>query len=1673
MEVHYFVNELVVPTIKCKWKRGKVLKVSNPQGASLQRSKKSLKKLQHYTPPGWYEYELFANVDGKGFETKLTGSKLKRPDDSCLTKDTLSAFLKQNAVLDARGIWVIKGSVLQQYNIQFVKFDDIFCGDPPVFASQISKMSKNEQRKLKSAFVDMGKQLGQQNIQKYFVSKKPAPVQSNQDYSESDDEVGDLDVNSELSVYEVSSEEESNNSGDEIKVVWASTVKPNKSAMNKLYKKMGKIDLGEGPIKIKQEPGISPDHKSLEENGKFRSPKKDSQKKLQSSSDDLESAQKGSISPRKKLKQTRMFDNPSSSHTDENKKPPFAVPLKKSRKNGVHSRRKQKIVGTLKPWVQKTQKNKGLSMGTSPVMKAETSNTTQTLKEKKKNWLEVQREIELREKERQQEERQRKKAKLEEEKLKFAKFMKEWRKHREDLLCEDLKPLPVPSEINCRIPNALFGDFMMVLEFLYSFSNVLTMKITGGVSFEILERALVETEIAGPLNDIIKVLLTTIFDLQVIEHEKPKSGVPIAADLNFDDVYNEDNEAMSQSVTATGWCDIFQDVSLHDIPITSTSISEILRLHLLGSGGRAMDTTSKCLSYRGGCINLEDPGMWLRVEKPTILQHLMEKLEILCCLVNQILTYASVRDKVDERCEQARQAKVSVRALQVAEIKLQKEATAKRIQEKKDAKLSLAKGSPLASSDQALYEKQKIEKEMNKLKVELQKKSTKVLPLAMSGQLLPLGSDRAHRKYWLFSSLPGLFVEYSPYEIGPCLPQPTPRALDLSDTLTHVRKLFEEESHNSSDKENDSSDRDVSKPQSASVKKMLVEQNNSVETLNISRPNEKDDTPTDAENVNNGELLLCTASNSCPVHCPRVSTSHWYFFTKQEDITALLESLNDRGIRESALLRVLKQEEQRIVECVSQCPVHKLNPEKFQFAEGEQRKSTRQHSGYKFDSVKSKFPPDTPISYIMEWTLRENILALENRIMLGRVGSLKVRNRMAWRKAIENGRYDKQSEKLVWGFRMRNKKQEKKVDKNTEEEDQKGESSEQDVVMEKVELSKRDEEEEAVVTIKQDKDNDKMETSESEQHSEEEEGSDVHYTYLVTSDSSESSDESAVVIYESPPTTTIYGLPVVKAEKIDGTEDKSSVLSPKTKVLSPKTKVLSPKAEVLSPKAEVLRPENMKKLMVVLHDCDILESPVNPDLDDESSSSEENENKLPNNEVSSDRIASLASVLPPCNPVIKDLASAILQVGQSLDSRCIKKPLADERGNVKSRIKYWEDSLMNSTNFSQLFIHLSTLENSINWANSVYNSPCFVCNSRKNGKKMIFCDGCDKRFHFFCVKPKLKCMPGGYWQCHYCAPKESGSSDESENVSNVLTRSSTTGRKRKAESDNVDGSESEHHHSKMRRTSKCDTCKKCAQPDELMCENEAEESAAEEPRGNNLTVSFDESCGEITDESCDESRDESAKRPVMKRPNKLESQIKEFESLMKNLDSLMASASARERRGSASAARAKIASFTKRLRSNSWDDDDAHQTSTTDTSMSSYNAQDSASKRRSSRRSLFASEDLPLDNAILQDLLTEMLQHKHAWPFVRPVRKSQVVPDYHTKIKMPMDLGTIKYKLNTAEYKTNTDFMKDIILVFENCFMYNHENSIEYHCGKNLLKFFEQRSRELGLNWKKDETTVE
>ncbi|CAL4089446.1 unnamed protein product, partial [Meganyctiphanes norvegica] len=84
-----------------------------------------------------------------------------------------------------------------------------------------------------------------------------------------------------------------------------------------------------------------------------------------------------------------------------------------------------------------------------------------------------------------------------------------------------------------------------------------------------------------------------------------------------------------------------------------------------------------------------------------------------------------------------------------------------------------------------------------------------------------------------------------------------------------------------------------------------------------------------------------------------------------------------------------------------------------------------------------------------------------------------------------------------------------------------------------------------------------------------------------------------------------------------------------------------------------------------------------------------------------------------------------------------------------------------------------------------------------------------------------------------------------------------------------------------------------------------------------------------------------------------------------------------------------------------------------------------------------------------------VLEHQCAWPFHQPVDATDFnLHDYHTIIKHPMDLGTIKKRLENTYYWSAFDCIQDFNTVFTNCYIYNKPGERVVLMAQTLEKVF-------------------
>lgn len=58
--------------------------------------------------------------------------------------------------------------------------------------------------------------------------------------------------------------------------------------------------------------------------------------------------------------------------------------------------------------------------------------------------------------------------------------------------------------------------------------------------------------------------------------------------------------------------------------------------------------------------------------------------------------------------------------------------------------------------------------------------------------------------------------------------------------------------------------------------------------------------------------------------------------------------------------------------------------------------------------------------------------------------------------------------------------------------------------------------------------------------------------------------------------------------------------------------------------------------------------------------------------------------------------------------------------------------------------------------------------------------------------------------------------------------------------------------------------------------------------------------------------------------------------------------------------------------------------------------------------------------------------------------------DYYDIIKKPMDLGTVREKMDAREYSIHSEFIDDVRLIFTNCYRYNQPDTDVVAMAKKL-----------------------
>uniref|UniRef100_U3JTX6 Bromodomain adjacent to zinc finger domain protein 1A n=1 Tax=Ficedula albicollis TaxID=59894 RepID=U3JTX6_FICAL len=1174
------------------------------------------------------------------------------------------------------------------------------------------------------------------------------------------------------------------------------------------------------------------------------------------------------------------------------------------------------------------------------------------------------------EKERLKIEKEKEREKLREEKRKYVEYLKQWSKPREDMECDDLKELPIPMPVKTRLPPEIFGDALMVLEFLHAFGELFDLQdeFPEGVTLEVLEEALVGNDTEGPLCELLFFFLTAIFQAMAEEEEEvAKDQIADAETKDLTEALDEDSDPTKSALSAVAtlaaaWPQLHQGCNLKNLDLDSCTLSEILRLHILASGA---DITSANAKYRyqkrGGFDTTDDACMELRLSNPGLLKKLSstsvydllpgEKMKILHALCGKLLTLVSTRDFIEDSVDVLRQAKQEFRELKAEQHRKEREAAAARIRKRREERLKEQELKMKEKQEKLKEEEQRISaveisvgeeeredldtstesKEMERkeqdmdtvtedeeelgpnrkrrrgrrgqngykeftrqeettceksepltaedeeaLKQEQQKKEKELLEKIQNAtactNITPLGRDRLYRRYWIFPSVPGLFVEedYSGLTEDMLLPR-TSSFQNSGQSCTSEPQVF-------------------------------------------SKTGESLKSSESTSNIDQDSHTSVVVEVPRPVYKP----NRWCFYSSREQLDQLLEALNSRGHRESALKETLLQEKSRIYEQLSSFQVEKFHiPEKPQsdvrppIGRG---RIQNIHDGSHLSAEKQ-----------LELRLRDFLLDIEDRIYQGTLGAIKVTDRQAWRAALEHGRYE---------F-LNDENKENGIIKTVNEESEEMETDDQD-------------------------------------------------KFIV------------------------------------------------------KDRLVGLKTEAPS-------------------------------------------------------AASTSTSTPqPVSNVVHYLASALLQIEQGIERRFLKAPLdaSDGGRSYKTVLDRWRESLLSSTSLSQVFLHLSTLDRSVIWSKSILNARCKVCRKKGDAESMVLCDGCDRGYHTYCIRPKLKVIPEGDWFCPECRPKQRSRRLSSRQRPSVESDEETAEQlegEEEANYDEMGQSEEEHYEEE--------------QDEEDESQEEEEISPSKQGRSQ---VKFPLKMRAAKLNNPFSSQNSQRQARYASRSQQIESSSKMTKRGLRNIKSASSAVTKptlrlnsrttrqsqsslqadvfvellgprRRRRGRKSAGNTLENSPSNSVGFRIVDTaDHSERLRKFPVSASKLSLPVAEPKRRGRKRQSTESSPPVLNRrssgrqggvhelSAFEQLIVELVRHDDSWPFMKLVSKIQV-PDYYDIIKKPIALNIIREKVNKCEYKLASEFIEDIELMFSNCFEYNPRNTSEAKAGTRLQAFFHIQAQKLGL----------
>ena len=560
----------------------------------------------------------------------------------------------------------------------------------------------------------------------------------------------------------------------------------------------------------------------------------------------------------------------------------------------------------------------------------------------------------------------------------------------EDSNLRDLVRIPTPTAFHTHLSVDTFSRAVSILEFFRSLGKHLEHDASMSwhtLTFQQLEQVLTSHTHEGLFFKLLNFLIRSLFFLQeqqeyeqypaldnLFDKSKP---IPVIAE-------GENDESGSTLADVTSyrcliWSAVYLGCRLSEVRIDSCTISEVLRLYFISSGGNpySFDRKMHRIMRRGNYTDRDNPCVAFKLDHSGIIEALENtcvfdlsedyKCVILETLCTQLLTCVFMRGAIEESACEAKRLRKQIRSLSSSKKKKRRNSVSKQ---------EVA----VAGEDTGVGELSSRESCFGEL-----------TSANASLRSVLLGRDRFHSRYWSFQCLPGIFVE-------PMVSTEEPLPDEVTDLIQQYQSIESNvlEQTETVCKDPRNSGEGISADNQISLESMdvinpaldMYIQGKQIEVVRIYVPeSSQEEIPQ--------QPLDMTMDNESPLETAKYpvgenSLTNWSCYSAASEIDKLYSSLNKRGIRESHLLENIDKYKVVILDRIEK------------FSEESSNSPT-----YDTDTKHSK--PGALVgnteqaSEYLELALREQILDLEEKVYTSGFGALPRVERSGWREDFMKG----------------------------------------------------------------------------------------------------------------------------------------------------------------------------------------------------------------------------------------------------------------------------------------------------------------------------------------------------------------------------------------------------------------------------------------------------------------------------------------------------------------------------------------------------------------------------------------------------------------------------------------------------------------------------------------------